>query len=50
MEIESQQIRTGPGGEQTIDVVVRSSIERLVGNGQMDKILSPYAMRRQVAY
>lgn len=50
MEVESQQIRTGPGGEQTIDVVVRSSIERLVGNGQMDKILSPYAMRRQVAY
>lgn len=50
LEVESQQVRTGPSGEQVIDVAVRASLERMAGSGRLDKILAPYSVRRQVAY
>jgi hypothetical protein len=37
--------RTGSNGREIYDIVVRS-VQQMIGNGQMDSIMSPYAMRR----
>lgn len=39
--------RQGPDGTRTIDVLVRESLNRMAGNGQLDRVLEPYGARRQ---
>ena len=47
LESEQQQSRRGPDGEMTVDVMVRSSIERLDGQGQLDGVFRRHGAARQ---
>jgi len=47
LEQKQTQRRRGPNGEQTIDVMVKSSMERLDSQGQLDGIFRRHGARRQ---
>ena len=47
LQAEQQQTRRGPNGEQTIDVMVKSSMERLDSQGQLDGIFRRHGAARQ---
>jgi len=47
MQAEQQQTRRGPNGEMTVDVMVKSSMERLDAQGQLDGIFRRHGARRQ---
>jgi len=47
MQAEQQQSRRGPNGEMTVDVMVKSSIERLDGQGQLDGVFRRHGAARQ---
>ena len=47
LQAEQQQTRRGPNGEQTIDVMVKSSMERLDSQGQLDGIFRRHGAKRQ---
>ena len=47
MEAQQQQSRRGPNGEMTVDVMVKSSMERLDSQGQLDGIFRRHGARRQ---
>jgi len=47
LQAEKQQTRRGPNGEQTIDVMVKSSMERLDSQGQLDGIFRRHGAARQ---
>lgn len=47
LQAEQQQTRRGPNGEMTVDLMVKSSIERLDGQGQLDGVFRRHGARRQ---
>jgi len=47
LEARQQSSRRGPNGEQTVDVMVKSSIERLDGQGQLDGVFRRHGAARQ---
>jgi phage-related minor tail protein len=47
LEAQQQSSRRGPNGEQTVDVMVKSSIERLDGQGQLDGVFRRHGAARQ---
>jgi tape measure domain-containing protein len=47
LEAQQQQTRRGPNGEQTVDVMVKSSMERLDSQGQLDGIFRRHGAQRQ---
>jgi len=47
LQAEKQQSRRGANGEMTVDVMVKSSMERLDGQGQLDGIFRRHGARRQ---
>lgn len=47
LQATEQRQRRGPDGQQVIDVMVKSSIDRLAGSGQLDRTMSTnYGVRR----
>lgn len=50
LAVQQTQQRTGPNGEQMIDVIVRQSLQRMAGNGQMDSAMRPYGGRRATVF
>ena len=47
MEAQKQDQRRGPNGEMTVDVMVKSSMERLDSQGQLDGIFRRHGAKRQ---
>jgi len=47
LEAQQQQTRRGPNGEMTVDVMVKSSMERLDSQGQLDGIFRRHGAQRQ---
>ena len=47
LQAEQQQSRRGPNGEMTVDVMVKPSIERLDGQGQLDGVFRRHGAARQ---
>ena len=47
LQAEQQQSRRGANGEMTVDVMVKSSIERLDGQGQLDGVFRRHGAARQ---
>ena len=47
LQSEQQNKRRGPNGEMTVDVMVKSSMERLDSQGQLDGIFRRHGARRQ---
>jgi len=47
LEAQQKQTRRGPNGEQTVDVMVKSSMERLDSQGQLDGIFRRHGAARQ---
>jgi len=47
LQAEQQQSRRGANGDMTVDVMVKSSIERLDGQGQLDGVFRRHGAARQ---
>ena len=47
LQAEKQEKRRGPNGEMNIDVMVKSSMDRLDSQGQLDSIFRRHGARRQ---
>ena len=47
LEAQQRQTRRGPNGEMTVDVMVKSSMERLDAQGQLDGIFRRHGAARQ---
>lgn len=47
LEVQSQRQRTGPSGEQIVDVMVEGALNRMASNGKLDSVLQPFNVGRR---
>ena len=47
IEVTGQRQRRGPGGEQMLDVMVKSSVQRLDARGELDGVFQRHGAARR---